>query len=71
MNTYLIPLYNTNTREPFIESVSAKSISEAQDRFIEEWIDEDSEIPGDWYDFIDVMYENGFILGEFKEISEF
>lgn len=71
MNTYLIPVYDRNMEDTYIKSVPAKSISEAQDRFIEEWIDEDSEVPGSWNEFINIMYDNDYIVGDFKEISEF
>lgn len=71
MNTYLIPIYYPSEDSVEIDSIPAKSIYEAEDRYIESWLEEDSPVPGDWEEFVSMMKEQGIVIGEFKEISEF
>lgn len=71
MNTYLVPVYYLGEDSIDIDSIPAKSISEAEDRYIESWLEDDSPVPGDWEEFTSMMKENGVIIGELREISEF
>ena len=70
MNTYLIAIYDGET--PYIESITARNLNDAKDRFIQKYTFEDDDILDDWCDFVKYMEENrGIVLGEFYELSEF
>lgn len=70
MNTYIVPFAQGN--DVWIESVKAKSITEAKDklmtRLTHDW---DLDVPADWEDFIEILGTDYFVVGEIKDIEEF
>lgn len=69
MNTYLIAIYDGEL--PYIESIKARNLSDAKDHLIQKYTFEDDDIFDDWDDFVKYKEDNGIILGEFYELSEF
>ena len=70
MNTYIIPLSLNN--DVWIETIKAKSISEAQDKLMNRLSNDwDLDIPADWEDFLAIIDNDGFRIGELKDIEEF
>lgn len=70
MNTYIIPFYLNN--DVWIETIKAKSISEAQDKLMNRLSNDwDLDIPADWEDFLAIIDNDGFRIGELKDIEEF
>lgn len=70
MNTYIIPFSLNN--DVWIETIKAKSISEAQDKLMNRLSNDwDLDIPADWEDFLTVIDNDGFRIGELKDIEEF
>ena len=69
MNTYLIAIYDGEP--PYIESITARNLSDAKDHFIQKYTFEDDDILDDWDDFIKYMKDKGIVIGELYEISEF
>lgn len=69
MNTYLIPVFDGSST--YIEKVMARSLSSAEDKFIDMYISSDDDIPEDWEEFLSFMEDAGYIIGEPCEISEF
>lgn len=70
MNTYLIPI--SDDGDIYIEKVKARSIEDAKQRIMDEYLDEDDDIPADWGDFLVYMDGNyNFVFGDFYELSEF
>ncbi len=70
MNTYIIPFSLDN--DVWIESVKAKSILEAQDKLMRRLSNEwELEVPSDWEDFLQILSNEMFRVGEIKDIEEF
>lgn len=70
MNTYIIPFSLDN--DVWIESVKAKSILEAQDKLMNRLShDWELDIPTDWEDFLQILSNEMFLVGELKDIEEF
>lgn len=70
MNTYIIPFSIDN--DVWIETVKAKSLLEAQDRLMNRLShDWELDIPADWEDFLAILDNNGFHVGELKDVEEF
>lgn len=70
MNTYIIPFSIDN--DVWIESVKAKTILEAQDKLMNRFsYDWELDIPADWEDFLAILDNNEFRVGELKDIEEF
>lgn len=70
MNTYIIPFSLDN--DVWIETVKAKSLLEAQDRLMNRLShDWELDIPADWEDFLAILDNNGFRVGELKDVEEF
>lgn len=71
MNTYLIPIYNDNIPECFINKVTAQSIEDCKDKIMYDFSDTYEEDFSGWDKFIDKMWENyGVFIGEIKDIEE-
>lgn len=70
MNTYIIPFSLDN--DVWIETVKAKSLLEAQDRLMNRLShDWELDVPADWEDFLAILDNNGFRVGELKDVEEF
>lgn len=70
MNTYLIPV--NNSEEIYIDYVKARSIEDAEQRIMDNYLDEDDDVPADWNDFIIYMDNRyNYVFGDFYELSEF
>lgn len=70
MNTYLIPI--NNSEEIYIDYVKARSIEDAEQRIMDNYLDEDDDVPADWNDFIIYMDNKyDYVFGDFYELSEF
>lgn len=70
MNTYLIPV--NNSEEIYIDYVKARSIEDAEQRIMDNYLDEDDDVPADWNDFIIYMDNKyDYMFGDFYELSEF
>lgn len=70
MNTYIIPFSLDN--DVWIETVKAKSLLEAQDRLMNRLShDWELDIPADWEDFLAILDNNDFHVGELKDVEEF
>lgn len=70
MNTYIIPFSINN--DVWIESVKAKTILEAQDKLMNRLsYDWELDVPADWEDFLAILDNNEFRVGELKDIEEF
>lgn len=70
MNTYIIPFSLDN--DVWIETVKAKSLLEAQDRLMNRLSNDwELDIPADWEDFLAILDNNGFRVGELKDVEEF
>lgn len=70
MNTYIIPFSLDN--DVWIETVKAKSLLEAQDRLMNRLShDWELDIPADWEDFLAILDNNYFRVGELKDVEEF
>lgn len=70
MNTYIIPFSLDN--DVWIETVKAKSLFEAQDKLMNRLSNDwELDIPADWEDFLAILDNNGFRVGELKDIEEF
>lgn len=70
MNTYLIPI--NNSEEIYIDYVKARSIEDAEQRIMDNYLDEDDDVPADWNDFIIYMDNKyDYMFGDFYELSEF
>lgn len=69
MNTYILPY--ANGTQVWIEKVRAKSINEAQNRFIQKAINDwDIDVPTDWQDFKSILKENEVVIGKIIDIDE-
>ena len=69
MNTYLISVFDGSS--VFIEKITARSLASAEDRLIDLYLPSDEDVPADWEDFVAIMEEAGYAIGNFYEISEF
>lgn len=70
MNTYIIPFSIDN--DVWIETVRAKSLLEAQDRLMNRLSNDwELDVPADWEDFLAILDNNGFRVGELKDVEEF
>lgn len=70
MNTYLIPI--NNSEEIYIDYVKARSIEDAEQRIMDNYLDENDDVPADWNDFIIYMDNKyDYVFGDFYELSEF
>lgn len=70
MNTYIIPFSIDNN--VWIETVRAKSLLEAQDRLMNRLSNDwELDVPADWEDFLAILDNNGFRVGELKDVEEF
>lgn len=72
MNTYLIPIADTDNSEIWIEKIIANNITEAEDKFVQhikennEWIESDN-----IDDLVQECYVNSLIIRNFYDIEEF
>lgn len=72
MSTYIVPIYNEDENDVYIEKVSARNLEEAEDRIMNKYLDAEDEVPCDYSDFLDIIYQNqGLVFGSFYELSEF
>lgn len=70
MNKYIVPI--SDAAENYIESVSARSISEAEDKFMDIICEDYEREPEDnWTDFVAKAWTEGITIGEIKDIEEF
>lgn len=70
MSTYIIPFSIDN--DVWIETVRAKSLLEAQDRLMNRLSNDwELDVPADWEDFLAILDNNGFRVGELKDVEEF
>lgn len=73
MNTYILPCYNLNDGSLWIEKTRAKSFNEAEDKFIDLFVEDyDIAYPSDWDELGGVLAANReIIIGEMYDIEEF
>ena len=73
MSKYLIPVLEVAEDDLYIESTSARSLTEAQTRLmnklLRKWDIED--VPADWDDFISIASSNDYFVGDIRDIEEF
>lgn len=70
MNKYIVPINDPDGI--YIESVNARSISEAEDKFMEIISETYNYEPSDsWDNFINTAWEDNITIGEIKDIEEF
>ena len=73
MSKYLIPVLEIVEDDLYIESTSARSLTEAQTRImnklLRKWDIED--VPADWDDFISIASSNDYFVGDIRDIEEF
>lgn len=70
MNTYLIPCFDGE--ELWIESVSARTFSEAQNKLMKIFEEDfDIEVPCDWEDLIKSLAKINVVIGDLYDITEF
>ena len=74
MNTYLIPVYDAEDNSVWIEHITARNFNEAEEKFIEDWIETynliDSILSFD--DLIQVMWTRKQInIGDIYDKDEF
>lgn len=70
MNKYIVPINDSDGI--YIESVSARSLSEAEDKFMEIICQTyDYEPKNSWYDFINMAWSDNITIGEIRDIEEF
>lgn len=70
MNTYLIPVFDGN--DIWIHKIDARNINDAKDKFIDDFIMDEDEIPANFEEFKKKLEENeGWKIGSFYEIDEF
>lgn len=70
MNKYIVPINDPD--EIYIESVSARSISEAEDKFMDILCETyDYEPMSDWHNFVNLLLADNITIGEIKDIEEF
>lgn len=72
MTTYLLPCYSNDYC--WIEKVRARSYPDAQQKFIDSFIEEfDSiDIPSDWEDLVEILStQAGTVVGDIYDIEEF
>lgn len=72
MTTYLLPCSNGNYC--WIEKIRARNFSDAEQKFIEAFVNDDSEmeVPSDWDDLIRILQiESDIIIGSIYDIEEF
>lgn len=71
MNTYLIPVYCDT--DLYINKVYARSVGEAKDKLIEDFIEEfdlDLKVP-EWEDLLTALDEIGVLIGDIYDKDEF
>lgn len=72
MNTYLLPIADNEYQKTWIESVKARGFTEAKDKFMESITNEfDLDVPMDWDDFVRILSEGNFIIGNISDVEEF
>lgn len=72
MTTYLLPC--ANAQDCWIEKVRARNFTDAQQKFINAFIEdyEDIDIPSDWEDLIKILNTQAdIIIGDIYDIEEF
>lgn len=70
MNKYIVPINDSDGI--YIESVSARSLSEAENKFMDiicETYDYDP--IDDWTDFVNKLWVDNITIGEIRDIEEF
>lgn len=71
MTKYIIPIFDNEAFEIWIETINASSLNSAKEKFINKIltdyeIDEDYD---DWSEFVDRMEEFNIIIGNFEDIE--
>lgn len=72
MTTYLLPCYGNG--QCWIEKVRARNFTDAQQKFINAFIEdcEDIDIPSDWEDLTNILNTQAdIIIGDICDIEEF
>lgn len=68
--TYLLPCYQEG--DCWIESVNAKSLKDAEDKFIDKFYNEyDFDLADDWNNFIKLLGDADIVIGTIQDIDEF
>lgn len=72
MNTYICPFANISSDpSTWIETVRARSISEAKDKIMRDITDDwDLDVPADWSDFNEILFKEKVIVGRIQDIEE-
>lgn len=73
MNTYILPCYSLSDGSMWIEKTRAKSFSEAENKFINMFIEDyDIDYPSDFEELGVVMAKDAeIIIGDIYDIEEF
>lgn len=73
MNTYLLPICDTNDNVVWIEKIRARNLFHAKEKLIQMLMDdfEDLDLPDDLKSIEEILSSNGVILGELYDVEEF
>lgn len=55
----------------FYRKITARSLASAEDRFIDLYLPSDEDVPADWEDFVAIMEEAGYAIGNFTKYLNF
>ena len=70
MSKYLIPVLEKD--DLYISSTSARSMEEAETRFMNKFTREwDLDVPADWDDFCEIAAKSDYYVGMISSIEEF
>lgn len=73
MSTYILPCYGLNNGGLWLEKVRARSFTEAEDKFINLFVEDyDIDLPGDYEELGVIMSrDREIIIGDIYDIEEF
>jgi hypothetical protein len=73
MNTYILPCYSLNDSSLWVEKTRARSFSEAEDKFINLFVEDyELDTPTDWDELVEmVAKEQEMIIGDIYDVEEF
>ena len=73
MNTYLVPICDTNDNAVWIEKIRARNLSSAKEKLIQMLMDdyEDLDLPDDLKSIEEILSSNGVLVGELYDVEEF
>jgi hypothetical protein len=73
MSTYILPCYGLNNGDLWLEKVRARSFTEAEDKFINLFVEDyDIDPPGDYDELAGTMAKDReIIIGDIYDIEEF